>query len=548
MPTALLIADLEGVAGVDQLEALAAGSTRYSIACERLTAEVNAAVCGLLRAGFTQVVVSDSHRSGGSHPNVLAQKLHPQAELVWEEDPYAEHLFAHVGAVICLGMHAAAGTAGFASHTLYPHCGVFAGKRALSETDLVLALARQHRVPVVFVSGDDVLARSLQGVRYVRTKRALSPSAAVSKEPTVVLAALARAAEQPPQEAPAAPKGALSLRFKSVWQAARAERAGGHRVDEVTVRVAGESFVGRYRNALRVLEDSAEPPPSDGRRGLADVGVSGAEEAALLLRSFVRRAPASYEARAARALKAFLRHTDGGEAWQRADRALTLHMLEAHAPVFFRRHRLRPVLARAVAALTLFPSDFPMALEADEAMARLDGLYVRSERGEACAIDSESFAACLSSLMERGEVLHAWLLAEIAAQLGVEARPALPPRYFRHGDRLRDLYWLTHLFLLKTRYLRCPLPPHALGAEIEELFLATGWVVEQGLADLAAELAFCLQSAGEHRSREHRSLLGFLSRRQSADGTIADEGDDVRGMSHSTAAALLAFAGAKPND
>src|SRR5512132_935679 len=115
---ALLVVDLEGVAGVDCIPALVAATPEYARARELVTAEVNACVEGLVRRGFEGVLVSDSHRPGSGEPNLLASRLHPRAELDWREDAYDAALFERASAVACLGMHASAPQAAFAAHTV----------------------------------------------------------------------------------------------------------------------------------------------------------------------------------------------------------------------------------------------------------------------------------------------------------------------------------------------------------------------------------------------------------------------------------------------
>src|SRR5882757_7446666 len=103
MRTALLIADLEGICGVDTLDALAYGGDGHAEACALMTAEVNAAIDGLLAQGFDLVRVSDSHRSGSGAPNLSPGQLHDAAELRFtEHDYYGGHLLEGVEAVACL--------------------------------------------------------------------------------------------------------------------------------------------------------------------------------------------------------------------------------------------------------------------------------------------------------------------------------------------------------------------------------------------------------------------------------------------------------------
>ncbi|MGZ3461333.1 MAG: hypothetical protein ACXU86_22815, partial [Archangium sp.] len=145
--------------------------------------------------------------------------------------------------------------------------------------------------------------------------------------------------------------------------------------------------------------------------------------------------------------------------------------------------------------------------------------------------------AYLEHLEAEGHRLHAWLLGEMAATCGLDVRLSLPERALRDMSRLADLYWLTHLYLLDTRYLRAAPKNPNVAPWTEELLVATPWVVEQGHVELAAELAFCLQCAGEAGGGAHEALLALLAGRQHPEGHLED--------AHGTAGALLAFAGAE---
>jgi D-amino peptidase len=171
-------------------------------------------------------------------------------------------------------------------------------------------------------------------------------------------------------------------------------------------------------------------------------------------------------------------------------------------------------------------------------MARVDAWYVRRERGLPHApLEPYLLRAYLEHLEGEGHGLHAWLLGEMAATCGLDVRLSIPARAMREASRVADLYWLTHLYLLDTRYLRAaPRHPDAT-AWTEELLVATPWVVAEGNVDLAAELAFCLQCVGEAGGGAHELLLSLLDGQQQSDGSMEDV--------HATAGALIAFAGAE---
>ncbi|WNG43401.1 M55 family metallopeptidase [Archangium minus] len=537
---ALLVVDLEGVAGVDTPNALIFGTPEYVRAQALLTAEVNAAVEGLLAAGFQRVRVSDSHLSGSGETNLLLEALHPAVEPFFlEEDAYAPSFFEDVHAVACMGMHAEAGLAGFCAHTVDLVGAWTCAGRGLSEADLVLALAAEAGVPAVFVSGDDVLEARLGGrVGYVRTKVALSSTRADSRSPEEVLPALTRAAALPGRPVEPLPDAPLVLTFKSGHQAALAAETGARRVDRYRVEVEGRTFRERYTRALRAASaaSSVLGQAVAGEPGSADF----LRDAAALFRlpgppSHPR--PPKMEA-VDRALRAFLSLTEGGSDEARALRALTLHMLEGHAPRVFARRELGPTLEAAVAALAEVPLTLPAGLSPEAGMSRVDAWYVRRERGLPHApLVPHVLRAYLEHLDNELYGLYAWLLGEMAATCGLDVRLSIPERAFRDSSRLSDLYWLTHLFLLDTRYLRAPPKDPNTAAWTEELLVATPWVVEQGDADLAAEVAFCLQCVGEAEGGAHEALLSLIVEQQRPEGDLGD--------AHATAGALLAFTGAE---
>ncbi|MBI3181552.1 MAG: M55 family metallopeptidase [Myxococcales bacterium] len=588
MRTALLIADLEGVAGVDRLEAVLAGSPLYPGACARLTEEVCSAARGLFAAGFERIRVSDSHRGGLDAPNILASSLPPGVELTFEPDAYGQRLFEDAQAVAMVGMHAPAGRPGFAAHTVSPHVGWYSGGRALSEAELVLAIAAELGIPSVFVSGDDTLRGHLgYRARFVCVKRAVTAREAKSIDPLRAERLILDAASCPPRPPTRPPNGPLVLRFKSRWQADRAARAGGHRAGEESVRIDAPTFRQRYLRALELI-GATEAPLARALRGRPGIPAFREDAAALICRPLSRRDPLDFRHRARSALRAFLRATSGTATWQPSERALILHMLEAHAPPFFRAAQLGAHLRRAVRRLAQVPIDFPPGIDPEEAMSRLDALYVLHERGaQAPSIGGETpnrpnpgrdqpdalrpsaeadilgvvspnirgkvrpewLRRCVADLAPQSPI-DAWLLGELAHQLGIPARARLPDRALRGTSRLLDLYWLTHLFLLETRYLRLPLLPGKLESETEELMLACDWMVAERRVDLAAEAALCLQLAGEHRSPAHRSLLALISRHQAGSGSVSEprrqgEAMGERQDAHCTAVALLALAGAR---
>ena len=246
-------------------------------------------------------------------------------------------------------------------------------------------------------------------------------------------------------------------------------------------------------------------------------------------------------------LGAFLRLTESSSEFARALRALVLHIAETWAPQVFSRLRMQPLLDQALNALADMPVRYPPTLKPADGMSRVDAWFIRNRRGLPCTEpDPQEFSAYLHHLDAHGYALHAWLLGEMAAYVGLDARLRYPPRMYRGGSRLWDLYWLTHEFFLATDYMRQPARVRAWATQLEELAMATPWAIEKGHADLAAELALCMQMAGEYASPRHHDLLAFLRSAQGADGVLFDGsmGDPPETMAdHATGLLFLAYAG-----
>jgi D-amino peptidase len=537
----LLVVDLEGVAGVDDIASLVAIGPGYAAARRLLTDEVAAVVRGLTRRGVERIAILDSHRSGSREPNVIASEL---AGIEVRRDDDCAELVAGYDAVACLGMHAGAGSEGFAAHTIDVHTSWRAGERDLSETDIIFALAAERGVPALFVSGDDVLASHTPGVTFVVTKTSASRASACSQAPAACRAALEEAAAQAAPCIGSPLPGRLTLRFKSRWQAELAEAAGGERTASHDVAVVGATFTEAHRRG-RAIAAACDPPLAAALR-VRDPAALIDDITRALLRPLPRDALAARD-EAMSALGWYLEATRGDEPWRRVDRALVLHMLEGHAPRLFADAVLAQPLADAVRALAGLDTGFTPGLDPMTAMARLDSIYVQRERSIEAPVDAQALADYIRRLAP-AQPLFAWLMSELAAQIGVPRPVTFPPRPLRMRSRLADLYWLTHEFLLDTRYLRRALPRRGWESRVEELCLAVPELVQQQRVDVVGEIALCLQLAGEHATAEHAEIVDFLRRHQEPGGRTVDPPtlsalDAERRQAHTTAVALLVFAG-----
>jgi len=244
-----------------------------------------------------------------------------------------------------------------------------------------------------------------------------------------------------------------------------------------------------------------------------------------------------------RGWEAFAALTATSSSYHRADRALTLHMLQGLAPGTFAALRLKAPLARALRELTRVPRAFPDGLDEYESMARLDALYLRRIR--ALPVPRFSKAGLrrqIADQHQRGNDLHAWLMAGLARPLGVELEVTV--RWMcRLGSPLVPLYELTHLVLLETDYLRAPLPAERAAELAPRLEEGVAWAAARELWDVLGELAFCLAAAG--RSPPDAVVAALLAAQQ-PDGHFEQAGttgpDAPRERAHCTATCLLALA------
>lgn len=176
-------ADMEGISGISGSDQLSAAGAEYGRSRKMMADDVNAAIRGARAAGATDIVVNDSH---GSMRNLRLEDLEPDARLIshsFKRSGMMEGLDDSFDAVIFIGYHAQAGSAG----GLFAHTGsgvvrdVRVNGQSLGEGGLNTLLAGWHGVPVVLVTGDDVavlqVTKVATGANAVTVKRAINPRA-----------------------------------------------------------------------------------------------------------------------------------------------------------------------------------------------------------------------------------------------------------------------------------------------------------------------------------------------------------------------------------
>ncbi|HET9017179.1 MAG TPA: M55 family metallopeptidase [Thermomicrobiaceae bacterium] len=142
----LVIADMEGISGIETVEACAPDDPAYPEGQRLLAAEVNALAGAARAAGASDVGVIDWH---GSSDNLDPAALGPGVRRV------AEDLSVGYDVACLIGFHAMAGTRpAFISHTMFRGLALEVAGRPTGEIGLISRWAGEWGVPVALVAGD----------------------------------------------------------------------------------------------------------------------------------------------------------------------------------------------------------------------------------------------------------------------------------------------------------------------------------------------------------------------------------------------------------
>lgn len=154
-----LLTDIEGIAGVEDIDYMDRAGEKYKHACQYLCNSINLAVEACLAAGADRVYYLDGHGGGG---NVSEDFIDPRAVRC---DIAAWQRLLRGGEIDCqieLGAHARAGTvSGFLDHTISSKtwfCHRVNG-REMSELSMHALVCGAHDVPIVACIGDEAACR-----------------------------------------------------------------------------------------------------------------------------------------------------------------------------------------------------------------------------------------------------------------------------------------------------------------------------------------------------------------------------------------------------
>ncbi|HET9140209.1 M55 family metallopeptidase, partial [Actinophytocola sp.] len=196
----MISADMEGATGVTWSADVAPGTEQWQRFRRMFTGDVNACVAGLHDGGASDVLVNEAH---DTQRNLLLEDLDARARmLTGRHKPLSmmQGIDTGMDGVVFLGYHAGAGVDGVLSHTYLPNSitGVWLDGVAASEGRLNAALAAEHGVPVLLVTGDDLTcadaADYAPGARLVAVKECVSRYAAICSPPSRTAAEITAAA------------------------------------------------------------------------------------------------------------------------------------------------------------------------------------------------------------------------------------------------------------------------------------------------------------------------------------------------------------------
>ncbi|HEY0641435.1 MAG TPA: M55 family metallopeptidase [Pseudonocardiaceae bacterium] len=200
----LVSADMEGATGVTWTADVVPGTEQWQRMRRLFAGDVNACVAGLFAGGATEVLVNEAH---SAQRNLLLEDLDERASMLTGRHKPLSMMQGIDGAhggpvdgVVFLGYHAGAGARGVLSHTYLENSitGVWLDGTHASEGRLNAALATEHGVPVLLVTGDDLACRDAHGyvpdARTVAVKDYVSRYAAVCRPPARTAAELHEAA------------------------------------------------------------------------------------------------------------------------------------------------------------------------------------------------------------------------------------------------------------------------------------------------------------------------------------------------------------------
>lgn len=257
--------DMEGLWGVHSPEQLRAGESEYERTRHLMMDELNLVIDTLFENGASEVLVNDAH---GGMDNVLIEKLDPRVGLIGgSAKRYSMMATIDQGydGAIFIGYHPRARSQkGIFDHTYSGRAiaGVSVNGSPLGEAGLNARLAGHFNVPVLLVTGDDLVCEQMReeigDVTTFAVKKTLSRTAAQHMPRQALIEGYTKRIQQALEHGGVLVKESLPVvgrvTFKASSMTDKPERMPGvRRIDATTVEFSAEDYAQFYALFLTVL-------------------------------------------------------------------------------------------------------------------------------------------------------------------------------------------------------------------------------------------------------------------------------------------------------
>ena len=259
-------ADIEGIWGNANPANTIKSGTDYPEYAKNMLEEVNLLIDLLFKQGVQTIVVNDSH---GNMDNIYASQIDKRAQIIISHGAYKEYGmmegFDETFDGICfVGYHCKSNTPGVMSHTIWGSMisKIVLDGQELGESGLNARLAWEYGVPIVLVSGDNLLKEQLKeelvpGYAYVETKKALSSQCALCCSKNELKQRYETAVQTMQKNVPDYPvkPHTMQITFHHIRNADFVARMDGvTKIDHCTVEIQKDSYNDLYKYMRFVIK------------------------------------------------------------------------------------------------------------------------------------------------------------------------------------------------------------------------------------------------------------------------------------------------------
>jgi len=253
-------ADIEGIWGNSNPAYTMRGGAEYEEYRTNMINEVNLVISALFENGVEEIIVNDGH---GNMDNLLPSRLDPRVSFVSSNGAYKpygmmEGFDDSYDGVCFIGYHCRSNTAGIMAHTNWGAMirNIKVDGMEMGEAGINARLAWEYGVPVILVSGDNLLKQQIEeelgkGFSYVETKKAINSQCALccswntlmKRYQTEIPKALTHATMKKEVTS-----HSMEITFHHERNAAFASRMDNViRIDNCTVRIEKDNYDALYR-------------------------------------------------------------------------------------------------------------------------------------------------------------------------------------------------------------------------------------------------------------------------------------------------------------